>query len=1098
MKHITRRLILIVGLIMSLMLGASATITPSQAQQIVPPLAESAIKLRQRAETERDMHAMLSAQTELSANVNLDQGIIVGRAANSNAVEITVDVNSQRYIYKVIPYFDGVGYMYVGALNCSNVTCPLDEGNSIMVAQGVESIKLDIPVLTAIASGATKEISGTTKANSAIRVFHRATANADMQIFDIMSHENGTYKVNASARREGSGYVMLTLADNAFVTRQYVVPFLRVYVNDTVVSGATGLFGGTTSPYPFGPVFARDPITHQWSVHIFDGYANESSGFFATLGGRRLIPGTEVKTNLAVGEVSAIVPSLTVKADETNGMLSGFTSPDTDIFLVQFQKPIDMNRSYLLSATDLITPITRSKADGTYSIAMKFQPGDFGAVAIDLADGNQALAMYSTTHLNIQLPDPFVPLYSFYTSNVLGQWSTPNETLSIGVRGARGWLKDLQKVSVRGDGFYTLSSLLNVEQGDILEIQDLTGKKITQAIPALDLEQPILNRKISGTTTPNAQVTIQIQKTVNDVQSSSVTLKTLSTETTANGAFVVTIPDSILDSEITSITISVVASPQLNISRSVTFSTNVCRDSIMKININANLIMLFPHPPCSYDKILVKRGAQQFELPAYWGGAFPWTEQGVPQIFKSGDVIELLAGKSVLSRAVVPPLTLSLKTGSQRVTGVTLPDTAVTVSAEQVLPSAPTLLSLPDMSLGVNSGVTVQSDAQGRYTATLPITIEAGVRVHAEIKPEGTLYVTDATIPNILVNSSYVSYPLNLLIQPNEFYTITVEFLDFNGVTQSQDLSGYASELGDVNLYPTYAYAFLNPPITLTLQTPSFVHELHIQSHSSARRDWVANKIVGKTLPNSNIAAWLPTYLSDAKNYLYVMKFAKSKADSQGYFEIDLAKAEEAGVQLDQTNYNQRQNTTIVSTDLEGNAISFGVAIPGLKIGDYGDGGKVIMGTAPQTEPFELTLKKPTSPTAQVLLTGTGSVGEFYFVINEILHTGDVLELVQSDSRITYTYQEINAQYSQATKILGGKTLPGIVVSVFISTLRSGPNTFYRSTVADPSGNFAIDLSDLADSLQWVSLSINDERNNYSIHSFNANRTYILLPLVSQ
>lgn len=1019
-----------------------------------------------------------------SVNVHLTDRFVAGRVGLASSVTISVTRAGARIAYATAtPLPDEGGFFYVtyltwaGAAYGSGGPCgggAFQSGDTVWVAQAGMVTTMTIPALSGLADAPTDVISGSAPSNRPVILYLFPFAAPDVTYTrTVTATEAGTYQAawapEVDLRPGDSGYIVYAESPDRRAYVRFVTPLLRAQVAGTAISGMAAPCSevGITLYDSEG-----SPRSGWWTWADTNGHFYLSEYWEETT---LLRPGDRV---LAVADgqtFSTTVLAVTAHADLTNGKVWGEAPAEAPVSVMHFVGPLpsewDNPWGQLPSGQTLVT----ATASGLYTASLPLARTDYGAACAFSQAGHQTCARFAVPYLWVRMGEYRTAGGYSHGYQAQGQIDAPSAPITIALQSARGYLKDVRRLTAAGNGYFrdTLDygESLALDTGDVLTLTTPQGVRAALVLPLLTAEANPLSETVSGQALPGARLVVSILYEEYPITPPppgalgggptppppyygyAVRVVTA----TAEGQYTADFTGEVDITNATVGEVSMSTSEGHTVARAFR-ATAGCRPTLTSVQINGNYLSGFSDYNCPTLTLRLRdaRGVlkavrvfdfswrSSFEAYLYWYEVYPG-EKEHPIPIQTGDTIELESAGQILT-TTVPSLTVTLDPLSEVISGLASPDALLYL----------TVYNYGRLTTTVGTQGTYSVSLAGKYDLT------AGDQVHVSYAQDGTWFFTLGAVP--FFRAGLYQYWVSGLLPPIIPYTISLGSMPIAAV-------GYA---GSDGWWGTSLVTRLVPGDTVTVTTPDGSLAMTLP-FLSAQVDRTTATISGQAPANARLRI-------DVDTQQYIHRSREVTATAAGTYTVsfpDLAPL--ALVQGTLTYFNPEGNQAFLSFANRQWHVTLGRPC----VWGYADMAGV---------PFTATLQAGSAPPDSTFGGTSDWGGYFYGCFDRAVQPGDRLTLLQPGATMSFTVPALTARHKYAQQVLEGEAPPESFLEVVFYT---SSDLVVRHTQANPSGHYTLDTAELdLRPGQTGSIAITDSEGNIIRAEFTITGYPVYLPLV--
>jgi hypothetical protein len=1037
--------------------GTDSTVQPSSAVIPLPPPGPASPPVDPRW---LDLVRATSLETDTrqpSASLSLDLNIIDRYVAGFAPSALPVDILVKRGVDLVAtamvdPVLDPAGFFFLSSLQWDYGYYGFETGDVVWVTQSSQVISLTVPVLDGLADAQADLVYGQAPAEALINLALYPFDDPDHSYTtSVYADNSGRYQASwasiADLQPRDDGYIAFVQDDRHQAFTRFVAPFLRVQVDSPY-------FYGTAAPDNLVTITVTDRsgaivgiIPSYTDDHgLIDGYyICDWPCYHITFS-----PGYTLIASAAGQTFSMTVLSITAHADLVAGQVSGNTSPGQSVEIFRFPGPLSTYDD--LWSTQPVEQVTvASDASGGYTAALSLSTPNYGIALVTSQQGYQTYTRYAVPYLQVSLGKSVEEA----SSNVLwGQVNDLNTVITLSVQGPSGYLKDWFRMNTTYSGyfnmnfFYYLSNSLRFETGDYLSLMLPDQSVLTLTLPSLTASADPEANVVSGFAPPEAVVTVSLSEWYYPPgREGGYPIEYIVTSTASlAGEYLMDFSDLVDFSENAYGDVSLTTSLGYRIIR--TFSAyQVCPPSLWSAQVNGNTVNFRvpwydynPECPTTYFRLRDPLGQLKAERLIYgWQDAWFVNDayltlyqenSNKPIPILPGDSLEVDAGGDV-NVTTVPPLSAVLTPGSNQVNG-------------QASPGEVVILEYDRGSGYLDTSITVTANTQGEFSTSLPgiAPFTAGTRIRVQVGDQPQFY-TLAGLP--LIQATLNSAMIEGWLPPITPYTLTLL-----SPQPAITTHGYADpDTGDYRVY-FYILPFLNNVTALEsgdqllLEIPGKTLQLTLP-YLTAHLDIQKNTLSGQAPPGSRLQVDLT--LKEPVYYPSITQMIT--ATSSGTYSVTFPGVDPNTIDLGTlTSFDEEGQQTILkfapphwSINLDSTSITGVAEAPG--------------------ETITLTHLSATENTLEVITATTSTYDGIYSgFFQQLISPGDTLYVASRAGMQSYLIPSLSAAYDYWHQVLEGQASPGWTIVVIFPYDMYG-RTIIRHAIADASGHFGIDASDL-------------------------------------
>jgi len=983
-----------------------------------------------------------------SINVHLTDRFVAGRVGLASSVTISVTRAGVRIAHAVVtPLPDDSGFFYLtyltwaGAAYGGGGDCgggAFQPGDVVWVAQAGAVTTMTIPTLSGLADAPTDIISGSAPPSQPVTLYLFPFADpAITYTRTVTAGGDGLYEAvwapETDLRPGDSGYIVYAESPDRRAYARFVTPLLRVQVAGMDVSGmAAPCSEVEITVYAEGNAWigwnwtGTDGRFHSWEYWVKDGFT--------------LQPGDRVLAVAAGQSFSTTVLTVTAQTDWAGGQVRGKAPAGALVTVMDFAGPLSYGWDNLWDQLPIGQTLVTATASGLYTAPLPLTRTDYGTACAFSPEGHQTCARFAVPYLRVRMGTGRVGGYSLgYETQ--GQVDDPSSPITLAIQSARGYLKDMRRLTAAGNGYFQDSpqyeESLTLDTGDILTVTTPRGVQAALILPLLTAEAYPLSDTVSGQAPPGTRLVVSILYYEEyPIPPPPGTLgggppppyygyAVRVVTATAEGQYTADFSGEVNITNLTTGEVSMSTPEGHTVARAFRATTG-CRPTLTSVQVNGNYLSGLSDYGCptltlrlrsaqgdlKIERIFDFSWQSSFEAYLYLYEVYPG-EKAHPIPIRAGDVIELDSAGQVLT-TTVPSLTVTL-------------DPLADVISGQAPPGALLYLSVYDYGL-----LTTTVGAQGTYSVSLAgeYDLATGSQVHVACVQEGTGFFALGAVP--LFRVGLYQYWLSGLLSPIVPYTISLDSMQIAAI-------GYA---GPDGWWGTSLVTRVVPGNTVTITTPDGSLALTLP-FLSAQVDRATATVSGQAPANARLRVDLTTAQ-------YTYRSREVTATASGVYTVsfpDLAPL--TGVQGTLTYFNPEGHQVFLSFADRQWHVTLGQPC----IWGYAD----MVGV-----PFTATLRAGDAPPGappDSLFSGTSDMdGDFYGCFQRAIRSGDRLMLLQPGATMSFTVPALTVRHDYDEQVLEGEALPGSLLEV-VFYLASGEVA--RHTQANLSGDYALDTADL-------------------------------------
>ncbi len=485
-----------------------------------------------RGESSKQGLAPSQAQSPQTLNVLLSDRLVAGRANSGSTVYISHTRGVTVIASAIVrPIVDGGSFFYASSLPfmayCSREGICYDSqfspGDVMQVSQAGSILAMTLPTLTAASYARDDDVRGMAPPSQTVSVSWYSARNSSFHAEQIVTATaEGAYEADFAGSVDiyarDTGFVILETGPNTTAAQQYVAPFVRAQANGTLVSGymlpnqsfSIYVKSVTNTLNPVGASYSDSDGSFSFKIGLYEGFA--------------LAPGSVLMLDTSSQPFSMTLENISARASYTLAQVMGVAPANRLVQVAVVPGPVPLSDYPVPIYTP--THSVTSSATSFFSAAVMLKPGDFGAVSVTDAEGNQTFASFVLTYARARMGNavfhintPEVP----YLAPFIGQLDVFSEPLTITIQGASGFIKDIRSAYVWGDTGYFRMNTNNTEglglsaplfgSGDVISVQSRLGTHISYKLPTLTAEANIATDGVTGTAPPGAELRIRLGST---------------------------------------------------------------------------------------------------------------------------------------------------------------------------------------------------------------------------------------------------------------------------------------------------------------------------------------------------------------------------------------------------------------------------------------------------------------------------------------------------------------------------------------------------------------------------------------------------------
>lgn len=1030
--------------------------------------------------------SLLSLQASApSININLTDRFVAGRVALASPVAISVTRAGSRVAHAIVtPIPDDGGFFYLahltwaGAEYGSGGACGggvFQPGDVIWVAQAGTTATMTVPTLSGLADAPTDVISGSAPPTQPVTLYLFLFADpAATYTRTVTANEAGMYQAlwapEVDLRPGDSGYVAYTESANRRAYARFVTPFLRVQVAGRDISGMA-------APCSEVEVTVYDS---EGAAQVVWWTSTGPDGRFYTWEYSTkevfvLRPGDRVVAMAAGQTFSTTVLSVTAHTDLTGGQVRGEAPAGAPVSVMQFAGPLSYGWDDLWSQLPTSQALVTATASGLYTASLPLARTDYGAACAFSPAGHQTCARFAVPYLRVRMGESRTRGY-LLGYEAWGQVDAPSAPITIALQSARGYLKDIRRLTAAGNGYFRdalrYEESLTLNTGDIVTVTTPRGIQAALALPLLTAEANPLSDTVAGQAPPGTRLVVAILYDVYPIPPPPGALgggpapppppyygyAVRVVTATAEGRYVADFSGEV---NITNATVGEVSmnTPEGHTIARAFHATTGCRPVLTCVQVGGNFLEGLSDYGCPtltlrlYDVQGYPKAVRQFDFSQspyfatylYESEAYPyWKSRPIP--IQTGDRIELTWADQAIT-TTVPTLTVAL-------------DPLADVISGQAPPGVLLYLKLYDHGL-----LTTTVGGQGTYSVPLAgkYNLVPGNLVHGAYVQDGMTFFALGAVPT-LRTGLYQNW-ISGLLSPIESYTIVLE------ATVPATATGYAGPDGwwgkelEVRLKPSDTITLIAPNLSIRLPLPFL----------SAWVDRAAATVSGEAPANARLRVDLTTWQ-------YTYRSREVTATAAGTYTVsfpDLAPL--AGIQGTLTYFNPEGNQVYLSFANRQWHVTLGQPC----VWGYAD----MVGV-----PFTVTLQAENAPPESTFSGTSDEGGYFDGCFSRAVQPGDRLTLVQPGATMSFTVPVLSARHQYAQQVLEGEAPSGTFLELVFHT---SSGSVVRHTQADPFGHYALDTAELdLRPGQTGYVAMTDEEGNIIQTEFTIVGYPVYLPLI--
>ncbi len=1020
-----------------------------------------------------------------SINVHLTDRFVAGRVGLVSSVTISVTRAGARIAHAVVtPIPDSSGFFYMAHLtwagaeygsggDCGGGT--FQPGDVVWVAQSGLATTMTVPALSSLADAPTDVISGSAPPSQPVTLYLFPFADPDIiYTRTVTASEAGTYHAlwtPLDLRPGDSGYIAYAESSDRRAYARFVTPLLRAQVDGMDVSGMAAPCSEVEITVCDSEGIGR---AAWWTSTGANGHF--TSWEYSEKYGYTLRPGDQVLAMAAGQTFSTTVLAVTAHTDLAGEQVRGEAPAGSPVAVMHFAGPLTYGWDNLWEQFPVGQTLVTSTASGLYTASLPLANADYGAACAFSPEGHQTCARFAVPYLRVRMGTASGGGYALgYQAR--GQVDAPSVPITIALQSARGYLRDIRRLTAAGNGYFQdipqYGESLTVDTGDVITVTTPRGVQIALVLPPLTAEAHPLSDTVSGLAPPNARLIVAILYDEYPVPPTPPPPTALGggpappppyygyavrvVTATAEGRYLADFSGEV------NITNATVGEVSMDIEGHTVVrpfrATTGCRPMLTHVHVGGNSLEGVSDFGCPtltlrlYDTRGYLKAARLFDFTwtpyfyaaLYENEVYPYGKSR-PIPIQTGDRIELAwADQAIIT--VIPTLTVAL-------------DPLADVISGEAPPGA--FLELRVYNYGP---LTTTVGAQGTYSLSLAgkYDVVPGDLANGVYVQDSTYYVALGAVPSIRAGL-YQNWVSGIL-PPLTPYTIALE------TTPPATVTGYAGPDGD---WGNELPARTKPGDTITLTTPNSALRLSLP-FLSAWVDRAEATVAGQAPANARLRV-------DLTDWQYIDLSREITATAAGTYTVsfpDLAPLE--GIQGTLTYFNAEGNQVFL---LFANR-QWHVTLSQPCVWGYAD----MVGAS-----FTATLQASESPPDSTF-GGTSDVsGYFYGCFERAIQPGDRLTLVQPGATMSFTVPTLTVYHHYAQQILEGEAPAGSFLEVVFYT---SSGSVVRHTRADYAGHYALDTAgiDLRPA-QTGYVAMTDEAGNTLRAEFVITGYRVYMPLI--
>lgn len=722
-----------------------------------------------------------SAEAVQSIHVNLTDGVVAGSVNSLSPVTLRLKRNGAAISsHEGAPIFDGSGQRY--AINMTDGMCTaynpsacnvFRSGDVIEVFQNGVAQSVTVPPLTVNANAATNLVSGSTAPSQTVEIF-AISGSASGAVFTqtATAAPNGAFQADFTALTDlvadDSGFAVLRPSGSTSFAMRYVLPFLRVYASNQWVYGRAA---------PASPVLLQASIASSIPGIVlysdFHGKFGQYAGF--------LTEGNVIRATLGDQIRQLSIQPITAKLDSAQH-ITGQAAPAQIVRIRRYARTNHLNQLFG-QGTLLDQENITADAGGRFTSTLTIGLDQTGMAAVPDADGDESAALVSTPTLVIRVDGSANAFPSRLPSSIVVRDGAPNSVVTVTLRGASGYAKNVWKQTSDPSGLafsYDLGPLQPVlVANDIVEVAQ-PEQVISATVPVFTSTRDALTNRIFGMAPPNALVTLNVwTQPIPGGNFFSEREVSFATQSDSTGAYQFSLTGRVAADEYRQSVVTVRFGAGHEAYRSVDAvdTATSCSASIDEVEVRGSVALLSStcQPTEAQLRLIAPNGNVKSSIPTV---VHPFGQIRIDFMNYGTGPIQILPGDTLelfgptRTSVLVPTMSATMES-SGTVRGSAPSGAALSISIAQPF------LSIGGYSIIPNTGFyTGTADSSGQFViATLPS--EAGtqaiVRVQTSSKPVWTVRTSLRQIVVELGDPSQISGPPGqLLLQPGEAFTATV------------------------------------------------------------------------------------------------------------------------------------------------------------------------------------------------------------------------------------------------------------------------------------------------------------------------------------
>ncbi len=984
-----------------------------------------------------------------SVNVHLTDRFVAGRVGLASSVTVSVTRAGARIAHAVaapIPDVGGFFYLtqltWAGAAYGSGGSCgggAFQPGDVVWVAQAGLVTTMTIPTLNGLADAPTDVISGSAPPSQTVTLYLFPSVDSTATYTrTATSNEAGTYQAQwapeVDLRPGDSGYILYAESPDRRAYVRFVTPVLRVQVAGMEISGLAA---------PCSEV----------EITLYDSEGGIRSGWWtwAEANGRfylseywekeatPLRPGDRVLALAAGQTFSTTVLAVTAHTDLSGGKVWGEAPAGAPVSVMRFAGPLSYGWDNLWDQLPTGQALVTATAPGLYTASLPLTRTDYGAACAFSPEGHQTCARFAVPYLRVRMGESRTPGGSLLAYEAEGQIDAPSAPLTIAIQSARGYPRDIRRLTAAGNGYFrdTLDygQSLALDTGDVLTLTTPQGVRVALVLPLLTAEAHPLSDTVSGQAPPGTRLIVSILYDEYPIAPPppgalgggpappppyygyAVRVVTA----TAEGRYLADFSGEV---DITSVTVGEVAmsTPEGHTVARAFRTVLGCRPTLTSVQVNGNYLGGFSDYHCPTltlrlrDALGVLKAERVFDFswrPSFEAYLYLYEvhpgEKEHPIPIRAGDMIELESAGQILT-TTVPSLTVTLDPRGDVISGLAPPDT---------------LLYLTVYNYG---RLTTTVGAQGVYSVSLAgeYDLTAGDQVHVRYAQDGTWFFTLGAVP--FFRAGLYQYWLSGLLPPITPYTVSLGSMHIAAV-------GYANSDG---WWSTNLITRLVPGDIVTVTMPGGFRALTLP-FLSAQVDRATATVSGQAPANARLRV-------DVETLQYIYRSREVTATAAGTYTVSFPDL--APLALIQG--------VLTYFDPEGDQVSlffanrqWHVILGQPCVWGYAD----MVGV-----PFTATLQAGDAPLDSAFGGTSDWSGYFYGCFDRAIRSGDRLTLLQPGATFSFTVPVLTARHEYAQQLLEGEAPVGSFLEAVFYT---ASGSAVRRTQAGPSGRYVLDTTGL-------------------------------------